>query len=81
MLNVEIEWDRDSLGPVEPVLGPWSLLELRIVEMAASKMKMVKAAGTSGMVAEMLKAAGDVVVRLVTAVLNVIIRDGSVLDA
>lgn len=64
------------MGPAEPVLGHWSLIEPKIVGMAVSKMKIVKA---SGVVAEILKAAGDVGVRLVTTLLNAIIRVGSVL--
>lgn len=58
VLILDFGWDRDSLGPAEPVLGPWPLIESKIVETAVSKMKICVVAGVSGVVAEMMTTSG-----------------------
>ncbi|KAK4320812.1 hypothetical protein Pmani_008351 [Petrolisthes manimaculis] len=59
LLNVEFEWDREQLSTENPVLGPPPMIATDVVSSAINKMKDGKAAGCSGIVAEMIKAAGD----------------------
>lgn len=80
LLNEEFPWDRDNLDDVEPVQGPPLRIECEWVKTAIDGMKNDKAAGSSGIVAEMLKAAGDIGVRMMTDLANVVIRECSVPD-
>ena len=48
------------------------------VEKALKRMKEVKAAGTSGVVAEMLRAAGKVGVEWLTELFNIILTEGHI---
>ena len=80
LLNIEFEWDREGLGTVEPVAGPWPLIESEAVRRAIDSMKFGKAAGVSGLTAEMLKASGDIGVELVTNLLNSIVYEQRVPD-
>merc|ERR1711942_151675 len=59
LLNVELEWPSDSLPEVAPVAGPPPGVSKELVRKALSRMKSGKAAGHSGVLAEMLKAAGE----------------------
>ena len=59
LLNVEFEWPSDSLPEVAPVAGPPPSVSAGLVRKALIKMKCGKAAGLSGIIAEMLKAAGE----------------------
>ena len=59
LLNVEFEWPSDSLPEVAPVAGPPPGVSKELVRKALSRMKSGKAAGPSGVLAEMLKAAGE----------------------
>ena len=65
LLNVEFEWPSDSLPEVAPVAGPPPSVSAELVRKALIKMKCGKAAGPSGIIAEMLKAAGEEGVELV----------------
>ena len=58
LLNIEFDWPRDALPPVSPTEGPPPPITLDMVEEAISSMKLGKAAGPSGIIAEMLKLAG-----------------------
>jgi len=58
LLNVEFEWPCDLLPMVAPVEGPVPPITLDMISKALSKMRCDKAAGPSGIIAEMLKAAG-----------------------
>ena len=53
------EWPSDSLPEVAPVAGPPPGMSKELVRKALSRMKSGKAAGPSGDLAEMLKAAGE----------------------
>ena len=57
--NEEFSWDRAGLTDVRPVCGPDEKISEEEVEAAIGKMKLGKAAGPSGVVADMLKAAGE----------------------
>ena len=59
LLNVEFEWPSDALPEVPPVEGPPPPVTLKLVNDALKKMKSGKAAGPSGIIAEMMKAAGE----------------------
>ena len=58
LLNVEFDWDPDSLMEVYTVEGPAPHIQLELVIKAIKLMKCGKAAGTFLIVAEMLKASG-----------------------
>ena len=59
LLNLEFDWDPDHLSDEPPVEGPSILFTTDMVKMAISQMKVGKAPGPSGIVVEMIQAAGD----------------------
>ena len=59
LLNVEFEWPSDELPEVEKVEGPPPSVSSELIRKALAKMQCGKAAGPSGIVADMLKAAGE----------------------
>ena len=71
-------WDREGLTDVRPVCGPGEKISEEEVEAAISKMKLGKAGGPSGVVADMLKAAGDEGTRWMTELCNAVVRDGKI---
>ena len=73
--NEEFEWNRGTLTPVAPVLGPPPRISVEVVRKAVRVMKNGKAAGCSGLSAELLKAAGVEIEGLVTDLLNAIVRE------
>ena len=70
LLNEEFEWSRDDLITADPVEGPAVWIQREWVKQAITEMKCGKAAGPSGIVAEMLKASGERGVDLVTELTN-----------
>ena len=64
LLNVEFPWPKDQLPKVAPIAGPPPPVTMEQIRKAISKMKCGKAAGPSGIIAEMLKASGEEGVRL-----------------
>ena len=74
--NEEFSWDREGLTDVRPVCGPGE--KISEVEVEAAKMKLGKAAGPSGVVADMLKAAGEDGMRWMTELCNAVVRDGKI---
>jgi len=78
LLNTEFDWDRDSLEEVAMVSGPAERISMLEVQAALADMKCGKAAGPSGVVAEMLKAAGESGVEWMTELLNSIVKEGKV---
>ena len=78
LMNEEFNWDRDGLEDVKVKLGPPVWIEREWVVRALSKMKKGKAAGPSGIVAEMLLAGGDFVVDVIWELANAIVRERSV---
>ena len=75
LLNEEFPWDEKHLDTGTPKEGPAPKLTREAVQKALLKMKDGKAAGGSGIVAEMLKAAGETGLDLLTDLLNSIIHD------
>ena len=61
MLNTEFPWDRENLEVAEAVAGPAIRIEKEMVRETVSKMSKDKTAGPSGVVAEITKAAGEIV--------------------
>ena len=66
LLNVEFEWPCHLLPEVPPVAGPPACVSAVLICKPLSKMKIGKAAGPSGIIAEMLKASGEEGVELAT---------------
>ena len=78
MLNKEFEWNKDGLTAVDKVCGPAEIISRSEVKSAITKTKSGKAAGPSGVVAEMLRASGDVGVQWVTGLCNKIVQEGKI---
>ncbi|RUS73531.1 hypothetical protein EGW08_018716 [Elysia chlorotica] len=78
LLNVEFDWDPDHLSDEPPVEGPSNPITIDMVKKAISQMKSGKAAGPSGIVVEMIKAAGDTGASMIHDLTDAIIRDGKV---
>ena len=71
LLNVQFDWDPDHLSYQPPVEGP-------PIPTAISQMKAGKAPGPSGIVVEMIWAAGDMGASMILDLAAAIIRDGKV---
>ena len=78
LLNIEFDWDPDHLSNEPPLKGPPIPITIDMVKKAISKMKSGKAAGPSGIVVEMIKAAGDTGATMIHDLATAIIRDGKV---
>ena len=78
LLNIEFDWDPDHLSNEPPLEGPPIPITIDMVKKAISKMKSGKAAGPSGIVVEMIKAAGDTGATMIRDLATAIIRDGKV---
>ena len=74
--NEEFSWDREGLTDVRPVCGPGEKISEEEIGNAIGKMK--KAGGPSGVVADMLKAAGNEGTRWMTEPCNAVVRDGKI---
>ena len=76
--NEEFAWDRNGLTNVSPVCGPSERISALEVGVAIGKMKQGKSVGPMGVVAEMLKAAGETGTLWMTEVCNALVKDGKV---
>ena len=76
LLNVEFEWDPEHLSDEPPLEGPPFPITTDMVKKAISKMSSGKAAGPSGVVVEMFRAAGDTGATMIRDLAIAIIRDG-----
>ena len=76
--NEEFAWDKETLTEAGKISGPCEKITVQEVKAAVAKMKNNKAVGPSGVVTEMLKAAGEVGSQWVTEVCNAVIKDGKV---
>ena len=72
-MNTEFAWDRNSLSQADTGSVIPDLIYKDIVRESISKMKNGKAVGLSGVVSEMVKAAGEVEVNMITDLVNQII--------
>jgi len=78
LLNEEFEWDKDSLEWNHAVIGPIQEISEAEVKASLDQMKSGKAADPSGVVSEMLKAAGDAGVRGLTSLFKKILSERKV---
>ena len=78
LLNVEFDWDPDHLSYQSPVEGPPIPITTDMVKKAISQMKAGKAPGPSGIVVEMIRAAGDMGASMIRDPAVAIVRDGKV---
>ena len=77
LLNIEFDWDRDNLPQLDPIEGPIKIDRSKVAK-AIKKMKNGKAAGPSGVCAEMLKAAGEVGIDMVHDLINDVVKTGEI---
>ena len=78
--NEEFAWDRNGLTNVSPVCGSSERISALEVGLVIGKIKQGKSAGPTGVVAEMLKAAGKTGTLWKTEVCNAVVKDGKVPD-
>ena len=78
LLNAEFDWDPNHLSDESPVEGPPIPITIDMVKKAISQMKVGKAPGPSGIVVEMIRAAGDTGASVICDLAAAIIRDGKV---
>ena len=74
LLNVEFDWDPDHLSYQPPVEGPPIPITIDMVKKSILQMKVGKAPGPSGIVVEMIRAAGDMGASMVRDLAAVISR-------
>ena len=80
LLSAEFDWDPKHLSDESPVEEPPIPITIDMVMKAISLMKPSKAAGPSGIVVEMIKAAGDTGTSMTSDLAAAIICDGKVLS-
>ena len=78
LLNVENDWDGEVECP--EVLGPHCLISEEEVAAAIKGLKIGKAAGPTGVVSEMMKAAGGFGSGWLTDLINNIVKEGCIPD-
>ena len=78
LLNVEFPWNPEDLSEESPVEGPSEPVALEMITKAISKMASGKAAGPSGIVAEMLKPVGEAGAMEVRDLIEDIISEGCI---
>ena len=78
LLNAEFDWDPNHLSDESPVEGPPIPITVNMVKTTISQMKAGKAPGPSGIVVEMIRAAGDMGASMIRDLAAAIIRDGRV---
>ena len=78
LLNVEFDWDPARLSYQPPVEGLPIPITIDMVKKAVSQMKAGKAPGPSGIVVEIIRAAGYMGASMIRDLKAAIIRDGKV---
>ena len=78
LLNEEFERNKEGLPAMDKVSGPAEYISCNEVKAAIASTKSAKAAGPSGVVAEMLKASGAVGIQWVTDLFNKIVQKGKI---
>ena len=73
LLNIQYPWNSVNMSEEAPVEGPAIKIKPEMVSKAISKMKSGKAAGPSGIIIEMIKAAGDRAIVYLASLFNHII--------
>ena len=75
LLNVEFPWNPEDLSEALPVEGPSEPITSSLVSKAIKKMALGKAAGPSGITAEMLKPTGEAGVVLIRDLIVAIVHE------
>ena len=75
LLNEEFDWNEESLASNDPTIEPRPKIEVDTVRRVLGRMKCGKAAGSSGVVAEMLQASGEVGISRMTDLFNGILDE------
>lgn len=78
LLNVEFPWNPDDLSDETPVEGPSVPITTEMITEAIGRMGLGKAAGPSGIIAEMLRPAGEAGASLVRDLIEAIICEGRI---
>jgi hypothetical protein len=78
--NEEFAWDKNTLTEVGVVSGPSEKITCEEVRTAMAKMKSNKAAGPTGVVADMLKASGEAGLLWLTDICNAVVKEGRIPD-
>ena len=78
LLNAEFPWNPEDLSEESPVEGPSEPITLEMITKAISKMASGKAAGPSGIAAEMLKPVGEASAVEVRDLIEDIISEGCI---
>ena len=78
LLNVEFPWDEDALPAALPVEGPPPPITDEMVIKALGRMKSGKAAGPSGIIVEMLKAAGSKAIEFLRELITSVVKHGKI---
>ena len=77
-LNVEFPWDEGELPDAPPVEGPPPPITDKMVTKALAKMKSGKSAGPSGIIVEMLKAAGSKGIDFLCEIIISVVKHGKI---
>ena len=75
-MNTAFLWDKNSLFQTDTVSGIPHLIDKNMITESISKMENGKAARSSGVVSEMVNAAGEAGVDMITTLVNQIIVEG-----
>jgi len=78
LLNEEFDRKKENLEQVSEVSGECEEITFEEVKVAIKKAKSGKAPGPSGVVGEMLKAAGDVGIQWMTDLCNAVVSEGKI---
>ena len=76
LMNVENDWD--GVMEADMVEGPRERITEEEVKRTIRQMKIGKAAGPSGVVSEMLRAAGQAGIESMTSICNLVVEEGKV---
>ena len=77
LLNIEFDWDQDSLSQADPIERPITIEKSMVVE-AINKMKKGKAPGPSDVSADMIKAGGDLSTEMVHDLISDVIKEAEI---
>ena len=78
LLNVEFPWDSEALPQTHPVSGPPPHISEELVRFAMGKLKAGKAAGPSGVIAEMFRSYTPALISSFARLTTDIIREGKI---
>src|SRR5437899_6206057 len=83
LLHEEFDWNKDNIGSIDVMNREEASVDERLISVAEVKLAIAKAnsgkaAGPSGVAADMLKAAGEAAVKWVTDICNEVMRIGVV---